>query len=155
MKRRDWLVRTLSWGFGGTALGMLGWMFGDVWLAAGRFSTAHWTRLTDADTISGEAVVPFPAQRVALVRREALVGAVSLECTHLGCLVNVMDQGFYCPCHGSEFGPLGEVWSGPAPTPLQWHEVRVSRGQLWIHSGQKLDAPHWVQLPPSQQNAEV
>jgi nitrite reductase/ring-hydroxylating ferredoxin subunit len=147
MNRREWLITSLAWSFAGSALGILGWIFGDVWLAAGRFSSAHWYGLAAVDDLDGDRTIPFPAQQVALIRREGRVAALNLECTHLGCLVNVMDQGFYCPCHGSEFGPLGEVYSGPARTPLQWHAIRFDQGQIFIRAGEKLDQPQWLTLP--------
>jgi glycine/D-amino acid oxidase-like deaminating enzyme/nitrite reductase/ring-hydroxylating ferredoxin subunit len=46
--------------------------------------------------------------------------AVSLRCTHLGCLVrfNAAERSWDCPCHGSRFDVDGAVLEGPAVEPL-------------------------------------
>jgi cytochrome b6-f complex iron-sulfur subunit len=67
-------------------------------------------------------------QPVGVYRYQGTVHALSLVCTHLGCLVNwVPDQGeFHCPCHGSRYDANGAVLQGPAPLPLKRYEARVS-----------------------------
>lgn len=46
--------------------------------------------------------------------------AVSLRCTHLGCLLrfNGAETSWDCPCHGSRFDVDGAVLEGPATNPL-------------------------------------
>ncbi|MEP6475885.1 MAG: universal stress protein [Actinomycetota bacterium] len=45
---------------------------------------------------------------------------MSARCTHMGCTVawNPGEGAFDCPCHGSRFGPSGQVVNGPAQRPL-------------------------------------
>jgi glycine/D-amino acid oxidase-like deaminating enzyme len=47
--------------------------------------------------------------------------AVSLRCTHMGCLLrfNGAERSWDCPCHGSRFDVDGTVLEGPAVTPLE------------------------------------
>ena len=78
----------------------------------------------------GEAFVP-PGRTVAVFRNQEGVHAVSLVCTHLGCIVKPTAEGFDCPCHGSRYGADGSVVKGPAPRPLPWLKVTNSAG-LWV-----------------------
>ena len=129
------------------ALGIaLTWVFGDLWTAASRFSSARWVPVAPLDQFSQEGAVPFPEYKVAILKTGERVAAISLECTHLGCLVNVVDRGFFCPCHGSDFGPLGQVYSGPALSPLPWHEVLDRGGWVWVRLGKKHPSPQWVEV---------
>ena len=60
--------------------------------------------------------------------------AISLICTHLGCIVARDDRGaFKCPCHGSKFAAGGKVTGGPAPKGLNWLAMSISPdGQLVV-----------------------
>lgn len=64
---------------------------------------------------------------IEIVRSKDGLHAISLVCTHLGCLVkpvlNDPEVGYSCPCHGSKFAPKGEVLGGAAPTDLPWYEM--------------------------------
>jgi cytochrome b6-f complex iron-sulfur subunit len=146
INRRDFFFKGTLF----TGLGFLGvfltWMFGDIWTAASRFSSARWIPVAPVDRFPVESVAPFPEYRIAILRKEEKIGAISLECTHLGCLLNVVDRGFFCPCHGSDFGPLGQVYSGPATVSLPWHEVMEKEGRIWVHLGIKLNRPKWLEV---------
>jgi glycine/D-amino acid oxidase-like deaminating enzyme/nitrite reductase/ring-hydroxylating ferredoxin subunit len=51
--------------------------------------------------------------------------AVSLRCTHLGCLLrfNEAERSWDCPCHGSRFDVDGAVLEGPAVNPLERRDL--------------------------------
>ncbi|MCF6239644.1 MAG: hypothetical protein L3J79_12735 [Candidatus Marinimicrobia bacterium] len=66
----------------------LGGLLLDVWMSAGRFSSARWKLLIDLQRLPGDGTYPFPEQKVALIVDHGRMAAISLECTHLGCLVN-------------------------------------------------------------------
>ena len=46
-------------------------------------------------------------------------------------------RGYHCPCHGSVFNGDGTVESGPAPRPLTWFLVTLSKdNRLLVDKGQ-------------------
>lgn len=81
-----------------------------------------------------EAFVPT-GRNVSVFRDAAGVHAVSLVCTHLGCIVKPTADGFECPCHGSHYDKEGNVTKGPAPKPLAWIKVTASGGVLIVDEG--------------------
>jgi cytochrome b6-f complex iron-sulfur subunit len=145
-ERRQFLFRGALWAALSVLGGSLAWIFEDLWTAAGRFSSSRWMPVAPLDQFPLDGVFPFPEYKVAIVRDSGKMAAISLECTHLGCLVNVLDRGFFCPCHGSDFGPLGQVYSGPATEPLPWHEVMNREGRIWVRLGEKSESPRWLEV---------
>jgi nitrite reductase/ring-hydroxylating ferredoxin subunit len=77
----------------------------------------------------------LPEQKVQIIATDQGIAALSLVCTHLGCIVSeVPDTGFLCPCHGSRFDLQGHVVGGPAPRSLPWLEVsQTAEGTLLIN----------------------
>ncbi len=62
--------------------------------------------------------------------------AFSINCRHLGCPVNWIEDAslFMCPCHGGVYYSDGEVAAGPPPEPLARYEVRVRKGYVEIET---------------------
>lgn len=145
-ERRQFLSRGILWAGLGILGASLAWIFEDLWTAARRFSSSRWIPIAPLDQFPVDGVFPFPEYKMAIVKAAGKMGAISLECTHLGCLLNVLDRGFFCPCHGSDFGPLGQVYSGPATEPLPWHEVMNRSGRIWVHLGEKLESAKWLEI---------
>jgi nitrite reductase/ring-hydroxylating ferredoxin subunit len=79
----------------------------------------------------GEAFVPS-GRSVALIRSAGAICAISTICTHLGCIVKSVPQGFQCPCHGSRFAQDGSVLKGPAPKPLPWLAVEPAGDVTYV-----------------------
>jgi len=62
--------------------------------------------------------------------------ALSLVCTHQGCIVAFDSSAdvFNCPCHGSKYNGNGGVINGPATKALQKFTVTVTGTALTVHS---------------------
>lgn len=117
MPRRDFLGLSALWSAGAAmAFAMLGMLrlpkAAVLPSPSKRFAVALPESLPE-----GEAFVP-PGRSVALYRENGGVYALSIVCTHLGCIVKQAPDGFHCPCHGSRFAHDGSVVKGPAPAPL-------------------------------------
>jgi len=128
--RRDVLGLTALWS---TASALLVAFFGALRLpkAAVLSSPSKKFSVTLPESLApGQAFQP-PGRSVALFRDKEGVYAVSTICTHLGCVVRPVVDGFECPCHGSRFAQDGAVTRGPAPQPLPWLRVDGS-GDEWI-----------------------
>ena len=69
-------------------------------------------------------------ESVYLRRRGDKVEAVSAICTHTGCLVQRVSNGFGCPCHKSDFDEEGTPTKGPAPRPLDRLETKIDGDRL-------------------------
>jgi nitrite reductase/ring-hydroxylating ferredoxin subunit len=139
MPRRDWLGLTSLWAMtGALVFGVFGMM--RLPKAAVLSSPSKKFRVALPETLAaGDPFVP-PGRSVAIFRDAAGVHAVSIICTHLGCIVRPTAAGFECPCHGSRFAPDGSVVKGPAPQALPWLQVSVSGGVVTVDEGTTVPA---------------
>lgn len=93
-----------------------------------------WFKIGRVDDFQKGQTYSFLQQKFYLKRfNDGGFLAISLKCTHLGCLVNFNNesQGFVCPCHSSHFNEQGEVMSAPAPRPLDTFPVYIQKGELF------------------------
>lgn len=67
--------------------------------------------------------VPRPI--LVLARDDGSYLALSSECTHLKCTVELEGDRIRCPCHGSTFDRAGQVLAGPAERPLNRYPTRL------------------------------
>lgn len=123
--------------------------------AAGRFmipnvlyeADTRFKALKPEDYPDGVTFLPGP--RVFLIRKGNSFRAVSAVCTHLGCTVNLNPDGksFACPCHGSRFDEQARVIGGPAPRPLAWFPVSLSRdGRVMIDTTQSASPDKYLMV---------
>ena len=140
MSRRRFFELTFGWCAALLALGASG-------AAAARFmipnvlyeADARFKALKPEDYPDGATFLP--ESRLFIIRKGNSFRAVSAICTHLGCTVNLGGDGlsFACPCHGSRFISQGQVTGGPAPRPLAWFLVSLTRdGRLLIDTTQNV-----------------
>ncbi len=74
-----------------------------------------------------------------IIREEERIAAVSIICTHLGCIPSWLpnDRKFKCPCHGSGFKPNGTNFEGPAPRPLERFRIYLDGDDVIVDRSRK------------------
>ena len=89
----------------------------------------------------------LPEQKVRIISTDEGIAAMSLVCTHLGCVVGESPAGFLCPCHGSRFDTDGKVVAGPAPRPLRWLAVaQAADGTLVVDTAAEVKPGTFYQV---------
>lgn len=106
-------------------------------------------RVGKADEFKPGTTRLFPESNVLVTCSDEGIKAMSMICTHLGCIVKEKDDGdgFICPCHGSRFDSTGKVIGGPAPSPLWWLAVsQAADGNVIVDKGRRVDPGTFVKL---------
>ena len=105
-------------------------------------------RLQDAAKLRPGTALMFrfgPRPSMLIHHADGTWTALEAVCTHLGCTVGYFqsDGRFHCPCHGSVFAADGAVQHGPAPRPLEWFEVTLTRdGKLKVDKDRTVPASY-------------
>lgn len=72
-----------------------------------------------------QTTIEVPEAQAILVPNQDGFQALSLVCPHLGCLVEEREDGFHCPCHGSQFTAEGKLKKGPATADLSRLKLEI------------------------------
>lgn len=89
----------------------------------------------------------LPKHNVRIVVTDQGITAMSMICTHLGCIVGESEEGFACPCHGSKFDARGNVVGGPAPRGLVWLAIsQAADGSVIVDKDVEVSADDFYQV---------
>ena len=84
-------------------------------------------------SFENNTMYPFSSAKLYIsVLEDGGMLALSVICTHLGCIIRLDDSGFHCPCHASSFDKYGEVKSPPATRALDFFSMEIVNGELMI-----------------------
>ena len=72
-------------------------------------------------------------KQIGILNGKEGITVLSIACTHLGCVLNVENDKFICPCHGSTFDLQGNVLKGPALKPLKHIDYTIQNNNIIIH----------------------
>jgi len=139
LPRRDFLGLAGLWTAG---IAIVGSVLGMMRLPKPRVlpETARKFRIGRPEEYPVGSAQVVPGQQVLVLSEAGGIAAISMICTHLGCVVSKTPTGFICPCHGSAFGPEGRVLAGPAPSALRWLEVsQTVDGRLAVNADREVD----------------
>lgn len=84
--------------------------------------------------VGGTKQVTYAGAPALVMRSQDGVLALSMVCTHLGCIVQWQpgNNQFYCPCHDGKYDALGDVVSGPPLLPLERLTVKLAGDKIVV-----------------------
>lgn len=92
----------------------------------------------------------LPLYRIALVLEKKdeyfHLRAIGTTCTHQTCSLRAAADGFFCPCHGSQFSTRGEVLTGPAEKNLPYFKLDYQHGRLSFYPALQVKAEEYLSV---------
>ena len=146
LPRRDWLGLAGLWAAGAAIVGSL---LGMARLPKPRVTpeASSRFRVGSKEEWPAGTIRLMPEHNVRVISTTQGIAAMSLICTHLGCIVGETASGFKCPCHGSQFDADGKVIGGPAPRALRWLEItQAADGAILVDTAREAEAGHFTQV---------
>ena len=102
------------------------------------------------EMVPGDVNEDYKNQGIWMVRDGDRLAALSIICTHLGCIPNWLpnDRKFKCPCHGSGYKPDGINFEGPTPRPLERFRLFVADSLITVDKSKKFqhELGQWDQV---------
>jgi len=92
-----------------------------------------------AEMSPGDVLEDYKSQGIWMIRDGDRIAALSIICTHLGCIPNWLpnDRKFKCPCHGSGYRPDGVNFEGPTPRPLERFRIALDGATVIVDKSKK------------------
>jgi cytochrome b6-f complex iron-sulfur subunit len=84
--------------------------------------------------VGGVKIITYAGTQAIVIRTSVGIRALSLVCTHMGCIVQwqANEKEFYCPCHSGRFDQFGDVLAGPPVVPLEQYPVTVDGDRVIV-----------------------
>ena len=96
-------------------------------------------KVGNINSFEKDKMYPFTAGKFYLsILEDGGMLALSIKCTHLGCMVQVSKNGFECPCHASAFDKFGEVLSPPATRALDIFPIKIAKGEIVVDTNKPI-----------------
>ena len=116
------------------AAGWAGWLTQGALFPAAKTETKPVEIALAELPVGGTRAITYEGKPALVMRTADGVSALSLVCTHLGCIVQWQQakEQFYCPCHAGYFDRNGDVLSGPPPLPLERLPVKLQADKVIV-----------------------
>lgn len=146
ISRRNFLGLASLWSAILPALAMLGGIFRMVKPNV-HYEESKRFKIGTAENFPVGTMKKLDDKKVFIFSTDKGLHAISSVCTHLGCIVNITEWGFQCPCHGSRYNQNGKVIGGPAPRNLSWYEISKDiDGSLVVDASKEVPAGTVLEL---------
>jgi cytochrome b6-f complex iron-sulfur subunit len=89
------------------------------------------------------------SDKVAVVREDGKIYALTAVCTHKGCTIGDATDHFLCPCHKGQFNLDGTVKMGPPKNPLVRYAISVDANKHLVVDKSKSFTPDQATDPAS------
>jgi cytochrome b6-f complex iron-sulfur subunit len=124
--------------FTGAAAILAAWL--GAWVQSKLFPPTTAAEATPVDIalndlpVGASKQITYAGAPALVMRSQDGVLALSLVCTHLGCIVQWQpgNNQFYCPCHDGKYDAFGDVVSGPPPLPLERLPVKMLADKIVV-----------------------